>query len=517
MQINSTDHTCASTSRVLGRMASQGWIAERAVPYLKLKPSMGAKELREVLQNKYKVSIPYQTAWYGRQRAAAKLFGSWEESFDWLYRFKAEVELRSPGSIVEIDTIVVGEEVHFSRFFCCFKACIDGFLGGCRPYISIDSTALNGQWNGHMPSASALDGHNWLFPLAFGLFDSETKENWIWFMEQLGKALGPVTHLTVCTDACKGLEAAVQRVFPLAEKRECFRHLMENMKKKYHGPVYGNMWQAARAYRPDKFAFYLKKVLDATPDIEDWLNKNHNLLWARSKFSLASKCDYINNNLSECWNNWIKDLKDLPVDALADAIREKMVSMFDKRRRIATRLTGHVLPAVVQQLNALSKGLGHLKVLRGHPEQAEVTELYKDEEVVRHVVYLVRKECTCMQWQMTGKPCPHALAVITSERNPEMDKYVDSAYSIDKLKLTYAGLVPNITDKSQWPHVDKGFKLLPPLSKKRGVGRQRKNRIPSCVERGKRTFTRQVRCKKCGELGHRQTSAKCALNGTKKR
>jgi len=89
-------------------MASQGWIAERAVPYLKLKPSMGAKELREVLQNKYKVSIPYQTAWYGRQRAAAQLFGSWEESFDWLYRFKAEVELRSPGSIVEIDTIVVG-------------------------------------------------------------------------------------------------------------------------------------------------------------------------------------------------------------------------------------------------------------------------------------------------------------------------------------------------------------------------------------------------------------------------
>ncbi len=174
--------------------------------------------------------------------------------------------------------------MHFSRFFCCFNACIDGFLGGCRPYISIDSTALNGQWNGHMPSASALDGHNWLFSLAFGLFDSETKENWIWFMEQLGKALGPVAHLTVCTDACKGLEAAVQRVFPLAEKRECFRHLMENMKKKYHGPVYGNMWQAARAYRPDKFAFYLNKVLDATPDIEDWLNRNHKLLWARSKF-----------------------------------------------------------------------------------------------------------------------------------------------------------------------------------------------------------------------------------------
>ena len=54
----------------------------------------------------------------------------------------------------------VGKKVHFSRFFCAFKGSIDGFLEGCRPYISIDSTTLNGQWNGHMPAANAIDGHN---------------------------------------------------------------------------------------------------------------------------------------------------------------------------------------------------------------------------------------------------------------------------------------------------------------------------------------------------------------------
>ena len=41
---------------------------------------------------------------YGRQRVANKLFGKWDDSFDWLYRFKADVEVRSPGSFVEIDT-----------------------------------------------------------------------------------------------------------------------------------------------------------------------------------------------------------------------------------------------------------------------------------------------------------------------------------------------------------------------------------------------------------------------------
>ena len=52
-------------------------------------------------------------------------------------------------------------------------------------------------------------------------------------MEQLGKALGPLDKLVVCTDACKGLEAAVKQVFPRAKQRECFRHLMNNMKKRF--------------------------------------------------------------------------------------------------------------------------------------------------------------------------------------------------------------------------------------------------------------------------------------------
>ena len=94
-----------------------------------------------------------------------------------MYRFKAEVELRSPGSVVEIGTVEVNGQIHFSKFFCAFKVSIDGFLQGCRPYISIDSTALNGQWNGHMPAANAIDGHNWTFHIAFGLFDGEIKEN----------------------------------------------------------------------------------------------------------------------------------------------------------------------------------------------------------------------------------------------------------------------------------------------------------------------------------------------------
>jgi len=77
VQINEGIHNCASRARVLGKMASQAWVAERAIPLLKKKPSMGPKAVQEELQDKYKIEIPYQTIIYGRQRATNKLFGKW--------------------------------------------------------------------------------------------------------------------------------------------------------------------------------------------------------------------------------------------------------------------------------------------------------------------------------------------------------------------------------------------------------------------------------------------------------
>jgi hypothetical protein len=375
-----------------------------------------------------------------------------------------------------------------------------------------------------MPAALALDGHNWMFPVAFGFFESETKESWEWFLKQLSKAIGPMQNLAICTDACKGLESAVKLVFPQAEWRECFRHLMENMKKHFSGDVYArNMWPAARAYSEHKFQFFFDRVLHASPGVQTWLDRDHPFLWARSKFSPDIKCDYINNNLAESWNSWIKEHKDLPLHCMADAIREKIMLLFAKRRKISLALADGILPAVIHQLNAASKLLGHLHISKGHPNEAEVTEVYKDEEVRRHVVYLPQKICTCRQWQVTGKPCPHALTVICSTRQPDMGSFVDNYYSVAKFQAAYAGIIPSITDKNQWPKVDKGFKVEPPKPKKKepgesqkGVGgRLRKNRIKSATEGGK--ATRQVMCPNCKEYGHRANSWRCSLTGTKKR
>jgi hypothetical protein len=85
-------------------MASQKWVAERVVGWLRENPDLGAKELQDKLQEVYNIEVGYATVWAGRQKALNKVFQSWEDNFQILYNFRAALLSRSPGSVVEIST-----------------------------------------------------------------------------------------------------------------------------------------------------------------------------------------------------------------------------------------------------------------------------------------------------------------------------------------------------------------------------------------------------------------------------
>lgn len=158
----------------------------------------------------------------------------------------------------------------------------------------------------------------------------------------------------MCSDACKGLLNSVKFVFPYAEKRECFRHLVQNFIKLFQGSQH--LFPAARAYMPEVFEQYYANV-ESVPGVSNWFNKHHNMLWYRSGFNPTIKCDYITNNIAEVFNNWVKDYKDLPVCELADKIRELLMDLFHRRRRIGEKFQGKILPAVISVLNARTSGL----------------------------------------------------------------------------------------------------------------------------------------------------------------
>jgi transposase-like protein len=129
---------------------------------------------------------------------------------------------------------------------------------------------------GQLASACNIDGHNWLYPVAYGEFDWETTDNWKWFMTRLRKAIGTPSGLVISSDAGKGLGYVISSVFPNCEQRVCMRHLMENFKKKFHGEEIANhMWCASRAYTVDTCQLHLERVKKLAPTTIGYLENNH--------------------------------------------------------------------------------------------------------------------------------------------------------------------------------------------------------------------------------------------------
>jgi len=394
-------------------MASNNWVAERVVEFLKEDSTLGPTELQRKLKNMYALKVPYIKVFRGKEKALEMIFGKWDDSYDLLPTYRAELLKSAPGSIVELDNENHQWDVYFRRFFVALKPCIDGFLQGCRPYIAIDATHLTGRSRGQLAAVVSVDGNNCLFPVAYGVIETESTESWTWFIQNLKAAIGTPIGLAVSTDACKGLGEPVKDVYPSVEHRECMRHLWKNFKKHYSGDLFNyNMWPAAKTCTIKKFNWHMGQIQERFPQAIAYLDENHPYLWSRSKFSEQCKVNYINNNLSESFNNWVRKCKDLQILEMHDIIRQMIITKFEERRKIAMSMGGNIIPNITKALTAQIKEIKDHEVLRCGNKTAEVTAPTSSGSSYRYAVNLELKTCSCRLWQVSGKPCKHASAFI---------------------------------------------------------------------------------------------------------
>jgi hypothetical protein len=340
-----------------------------------------------------------------------------------------------------------------------------------------------------------------MYPVCVGVFASEDNENWIWFMENLRQAIGSPRGLAICTDAGQAVMNGVTTIYPEAEHRECMHHLVTNFKKRYTGKVFDdNLWAAAYSWNPYLFEKHWAAMDREKPAATAYLRTCHTKLWTRSQFSTICKVDYVTNNLAECFNNWIKEHKGMNLDDLLDKLRQMLMVKWNHRRKISRQFEGLILPHIIKHLNEKSREL-NLEVIECSEHVAEVTAL--GGSGFRFVVNLHEKTCSCRQWQISGIPCKHAIAFITSLNVP-LENHVDMYYSVEKFRLAYAQLIPAMEDKSQWPQCCHGFFMHPPLLKAT-AGRRKTERYKGCTEKTKKG---QHKCPICKDYGHHWPSCK---------
>src|SRR4051812_36179158 len=103
---NSFSHTCpprAGVPEEKSKLAKTRWLADAIIDSLSETPSRGPTTLIKEISENFDIQIPYMRMFNAKEMALDRINGPWNESFQLLYTFKAEVEMASPGSVVAID------------------------------------------------------------------------------------------------------------------------------------------------------------------------------------------------------------------------------------------------------------------------------------------------------------------------------------------------------------------------------------------------------------------------------
>ncbi|KAG6773032.1 hypothetical protein POTOM_020284 [Populus tomentosa] len=203
-------HTCEGSVVTTGHQATRSWVASIIKEKLKVFPNYKPKDIVNDIKQEYGIQLNYFQAWRGKEIAKEQLQGSYKEAYNQLPFFCDKIMETNPGSLA---TFTTKDDSSFEGLFVSFHASLYGFVQGCRPLLFLDSLPLNSKYQGTLFAATAADGNDSVFPVAFAVVDAESNDNWHWFLLQLKTALSTSCPITFVADKQRGLKESIAEIF----------------------------------------------------------------------------------------------------------------------------------------------------------------------------------------------------------------------------------------------------------------------------------------------------------------
>ncbi|KAG5044452.1 uncharacterized protein LOC114407770 [Glycine soja] len=505
------EHTCEGVQNLHHQQASVGWVARSVEARIRDNPQYKPREILQDIRDQHGVAVSYMQAWRGKERSMAALHGTFEEGYRLLPAYCEQIRKTNPGSIASV--VATGQENCFQRLFISYRASIYGFINACRPLLELDRAHLKGKYLGTLLCAAAVDADDALFPLAIAVVDSESDENWMWFMSELRKLLGVNTdnmpRLTILSERQRGLVEAVETHFPTASHGFCLRSVSENFRDTFKNTKLVNIfWNAVYALTAAEFESKITEMMEISQDVISWFQQFPPYLWAVAYFD-GVRYGHFTLGVTELLYNWALECHELPVVQMMEHIRQQMVSWFNDRQDMGMRWTSILVPSAEKRILEAIADAHCYQVLRANEVEFEIVSTERT-----NIVDIRSRECSCRRWQLYGLPCAHAAAALIScGHNAHM--FAEPCFTVQSYRMTYSQMINPIPDKSQWRDLGEGAEggggarfdiIICPPKTRRPPGRPKKKVLR--VENFKRP-KRVVQCGRCHMLGHSQK--KCTM------
>ncbi|KAJ9542857.1 hypothetical protein OSB04_029363 [Centaurea solstitialis] len=512
------EHRCGRQYN-LGSLVTSNWIAMQYGRKIRQNPSMKLVELKESILKKYKCIVHLSQCARAKAKALGEVETSLIEHYGRLWEYAGEIRRSNPGSTARM-SVEIGpyNKTYFQRFYVCFKALKDGWLLGCRRFIGLDGCFLKTICKGELLSDVGRDANNQIYPIAWAVVEVESKYSWKWFLEYLIEDIGIIDGLgvTLMSDQHKGLVEAVKDVLPLAEHRQCARHVYSNFRKKFNGIEYRSLfWAASKAGTPEEFERVMQEIKDLSRQAYDDLMERQPSTWSRAFFRTDVACDAVENGLSECFNSLIVSSRRKPIITMLEEIRVFVMERISKMTEQASKWTREIRPVIWKKIEKNKELMRFWHVVPSGGNMFEVRRGFDG-----YVVDTTTKTCTSRILQLSGIPCPHAVATLYFIHQ-DPSNYVYPSFSRTNFVATYNHKLKPLNGEKLWPKTN-FTKPLPPMAR-RMSGRPRRARKKDASERGNQSSRsrinafgnrvviktgKKVACSNCLEVGHNSRSCK---------
>ncbi|XP_062099990.1 uncharacterized protein LOC133805857 [Humulus lupulus] len=414
----------------------------------------------------------YQKAWRAREKALELARGNQDDSYQKLPIYLHMLKVSNPGTITHL---VTDNTDHFKYMYLAFANSIKGWKH-CRPVIVIDGTYLKTSFGGTLFTASTMDANNNIFPLAFGIGDSENDSSWLWFFTKLKETYGEREGMAIISDRHKSIENAIDDVYPKAFHGACIFHLLNNIKVNFgvHGEDLNlNFVKAAKAYMVQSFEHYMHEIDKIDTRIRPYLQKIGYSTWSRCH-APTRRYTMMTSNIAESINAALKAARTLPITTMMEGLRSLVQKWVWKN--------GNEANGTFTQVTTDTETVLREKFIRAIKFQVFPVNTILYQVVVEQkgnfLVNLMEKTCECKRFQQDEIPCAHAIAVFAKTRLKTYD-YVADYYKTTTMKATYDSTIHPLPNESEWTLPETlNIIVLPPKSRK-PPGRLRRKRIKS--------------------------------------
>lgn len=497
-------HTCEGAAVTSGYQATRNWVASIIKEKLKVHPNYKPKDIVNDIKEEYGIQLNYFQAWRGKEVAREQLQGSYKEAYSLLPILCEKIMESNRGSLA---TFMTKDDSSFHRLFVSFHASLYGFLQGCRPLLFLDSVSLKSKYQGMLLAATAADADDNVFPVAFSVVDSETDENWRWFLLQLKSALLTSAPLTFVADRQKGIKESIADIFENSFHGYCLRYLSEELITALKGQfshevkrmLIEDLYAAAYASKLETFEQSIGRIKTISPEAYNWVIQSNPENWA-NMFFRGVRYNHLTSDFGEILYNWASDANELPITQMVDLIRGKIMELINSRRVESEQWLTRLTASMEQKLEKETLKSRSLQVLLSAGSSFEV----RGDSV--EIVNIDHLDCSCRAWQLNGLPCCHALAVVGCLGQSPYD-YCSRYLTTESYRLTYSESIhplpsielplENNSSSSQMV-----VTVTPPPTR-RPPGRPTKKR---CSSQG--VTKRQLLCSKCKGTGHNKSSCK---------